>query len=219
MCIDRPSARAAGLLTLRLACWSLLVAVMCRSEYVFAEADAGLSELEAMQGVRVIRYPVFGLSAPALRASLRENGPVDADRRARDGYTHWHIRWRWDVGSDGRPDFTSARSTLAITVTLPEWRDRGRASSSVQAEWDSFFQALVRHEQRHVDLVLAEYPRIEKELQRLATTHPEAVEAQAHSIGNDILNTIRARDRAYDTATRNGATEGVCLPLPCAERS
>ncbi len=165
--------------------------------------------------VHVVRYPVFGDTLQALQASMRAHGPVDLHHQRRDGYTHWHVRWWWNSTADGSPQFETSKVALSVTVTLPDWRDRGKASPELQAAWDGYFRALVAHERQHIEIVYREFPEIERVLRSLAATERRATAQQAHLVGETLLRKIRALDAELDVRTNHGVNEGVCLVGPC----
>jgi len=192
----------------------LLLALCCSASRVRGELSEGLLFAD-YPAVRVVRYPVFGDSLQAVQSSMRAHGPVDDQHRRRDGYSHWHIRWSWSTAVDGSPRFETAQATLTVTVTLPDWRDREKASPELQKAWEAYFRALVAHERKHLEIVHREFPEIELSLHRLALSQPSASAQKGHEVGEKVLRTIRMLDAELDLQTNHGMNEEVCLLPPC----
>jgi predicted secreted Zn-dependent protease len=106
-----------------------------------------------------------------------------------------------DTVTDG-DKIVSATVTVAQTVELPTWSDRGRGTPTQQAEWDRFSAAIAAHEQGHVA----------KDVAVWAGAHRKIV-GQSATDGNTTLDTIStAADTAnndYDTDTGHGLKYGT----------
>ena len=96
----------------------------------------------------------------------------------------------------------SATVTVAQTVELPSWSDRGNGTPTQQAEWDRFSAAIATHEQGHVA----------KDVAAWSGAHTK-IAGKSSKAGSDTFDKISAAaDKAnadYDTTTKHGLTQGT----------
>ncbi len=96
----------------------------------------------------------------------------------------------------------SATITVAQTVELPSWSDRGSGTPTQQAEWDRFAAAIATHEQGHVA----------KDVAAWSSAHTK-IAGKSVADGNAKFDAISAAaDKAnadYDTTTQHGLTQGT----------
>jgi hypothetical protein len=96
----------------------------------------------------------------------------------------------------------SATVTVAQTVELPTWSDRGSGTPTQQAEWDRFAAAIATHEQGHVAKDVAVW-----------TGAHAKIAGRSVADGNAKFDAISAAaDKAnadYDTTTKHGLRQGT----------
>lgn len=152
----------------------------------------------------VTYYEITGQSAEDLRAQMDLYGPT-ADGYKGDAAANWYITWDWPGYGTTHCDLSQATTTLEVIVTLPQWEIPADASPELKEHWQTYLNHLYQHEQGHVDLYYQYYPQV-KEAIRDATC------SQADAAAQAVLETIRAADRAYDSQTGHGQTQGAVFP-------
>lgn len=187
--------RQAGLLGLL---WSLLWAI--------TPAHARVEETHAQRN-----YPVHAQPGEPLRAALNAATPIEVNGRRFHGYTRWNVRWnyRWWREASGRCRITEVTVRLQTEVQLPELRT---ATPAQRAAFDRYLAALSRHEQGHVQFGRDAAQAVDEAIAQL----PEApdcptLEREANALGRRLIEEHAERERAYDQATRHGATQGATL--------
>jgi predicted secreted Zn-dependent protease len=100
---------------------------------------------------------------------------------------------------------TSARITVAETLELPTWTDKGSATTAEQQEWTRFSAALAAHENGHVA----------KDVAGFANAHVAAKAAGTVEKANTAVGEVDAKvtraNADYDTATDHGRNAGTKL--------
>jgi predicted secreted Zn-dependent protease len=130
------------------------------------------------------------------------------------GYTDWRIGWSFTSReTEGRHVVSAARVDVVVTRTLPRWRPPATAEPALVARWNDFVEAIARHEQGHVDLVVSGARSLHEAIVGLAPIElREALHRRVAALVEAAFATIHAADLDYDEATQHGALQGVRLP-------
>jgi predicted secreted Zn-dependent protease len=180
------------------------------------ESQPEVELLTSIPNLEVRYYTISGVTEQEIRAQLDTLGPTDQFGRRCEAYSFWEINWEWPTLSNGLPDLTRTKSSYYISVTLPAWIPRDKPNSQAQSDltsaWNRFFLGLVRHERRHVQIVLDNYKTIEREIRKTAALQPDLTSLQASAIGQRLLREIRTIDKEYDQSSARGRKEGIHFP-------
>jgi predicted secreted Zn-dependent protease len=149
-------------------------------------------------------YAVGGTTPAQIRARLDARAPASPDGYQGDAFTRWSFRWSWP-GSGNGCRLGQATVKLQIVVSFPRWTHPKASSPEVAAAWARYARALARHEQGHVDFVVAHYPAVVRAIK-------SATCATAGAAATKQLNVIRRHDVSYDAVTQHGATQGARFP-------
>lgn len=158
-----------------------------------------------IRNARLDYYDISGSIERELRAQLDAKAPVGYDGYKGDATTNWFIRWNWPGYGSSTCDLSKATVSYEIVVEFPRWTPPDDASPDLVAKWDRFTRGLAKHEQNHVDFVVANYPSV---LDAIRGATCETADTAAAS----ALEPIRQLDRDYDAATNHGESEGVRFP-------
>lgn len=161
--------------------------------------------LVTIPGATVVYYDITGATASELRAQMDLLGPTDARGQRWDGNCEWRVWWEWSGTPDGGCDLAAVRLTYTITVTMPRWVPPPEATADLVSRWTAYTEALARHEQGHVERVLAGIDPIAQAI-RAADC------ATANDAAQAVLADIQAENDAYDEETDHGATQGAIFP-------
>jgi predicted secreted Zn-dependent protease len=157
-------------------------------------------------------YDIAGASAAALRDEIRRLGPRDESGAARDALTVWELDWAYRpaLGGDGCA-LRDVRVTLTLTVTLPRWTPPAAAPADLRAAWRTYLERVREHEAGHRTIAEASARELRGALAALRATTCDALRAAAARTAERLVAAGRARNRAYDVATKHGQTQGVGL--------
>jgi predicted secreted Zn-dependent protease len=157
----------------------------------------------------ILYYDVHGRTFDELRADMRRLGPK-VDGSSFVGETRSPMRWNWRTEATG-PGTCSIRDvTVSVNaqITLPRWTPPPDTEPGLATEWTRFVAALETHEAGHKDISAKAGRDIVERLRGLS-----GICAQISTRANDLARVIVARasdeQRAYDTATRHGLTQGT----------
>lgn len=159
------------------------------------------------------RYAVGGSTARELRSSLRENGRR-MDGEVAFAWTDWSV----DVGYEFRRSGDSCRVTrpdveVDITVTLPEWRDRGGVSSDLADRWRRDLGIMEEHEAGHVRLARRAGRRVYEALDGLGPAPCAVLRDRADAAADSILREVKKAQEDYDERTDHGRDQrGAVAP-------
>lgn len=158
-------------------------------------------------------FTIKGATARELRNELNRLGPIGDTGLRGDGYTHWHIAWKFEFESRGNTCVAdNIRVTLEVHMILPRWDPPSDASSSLVALWDRYLTALRFHEDGHYNIALAAADEVRRSLvlDRTGGDCP-ALEKRLNSRANDILNRTRQEQAEYDRETDSGRKQGTSI--------
>lgn len=191
------------------------VVALLHSEERDPTSESTLPELTVRgvspEEVSVHYFDIEGRTVEELKNAIKKGGPSDNLGVPRDAFAGWHLTWRWPLQENGTPDFM--RTVVACTgkVTLPRWRPPTDASPAVIAEWRRYFDALVRHERKHLEHCFSNREKVRLAVIAAFKVEPNLTAEEANGIVTRHLKEIRALDVAYDATTENGKKEGVRL--------
>lgn len=158
---------------------------------------------------RISNYQVYGNTPQEIRRAMDTLGPIDDLGRRRDAYTRWHISWKWP-SKDGKPLLEEIEVQTDIEVILPKMV--GVTDPVLQASWNKFLNAVIRHESEHVHFVTTFAPTIREEIIKALIDNPSLSYRDANKIGKRILKEIRTSDLKLDQESDSGKKEGVVWP-------
>jgi predicted secreted Zn-dependent protease len=159
-------------------------------------------------------FDVRGASSRELDAQIAAKGPVGENGRRSDGYTRWHIDWRFDMNSDGTG--CTAQNivvNLDIRMTLPRWERPRSADPALVERWDRYLAALRLHEDGHRYRAEAAAGDVRRTLQRERTARDcGTLENRLNALANSLLDGLRRQQEDYDRETESGRRQGVRRP-------
>lgn len=171
--------------------------------------EAPGSDVE-VQPVEMEYFTVSGLTAPDIRHAMRQNAPKDAEGKPRWGRAFWRLRWKYT-----RETTSGCRiGTLAIIVTsrmqMPQWPDRAKAPADVQGKWDTFYRALLAHENGHRDNGIRAANDLARRFRGLGAQRDCAtLDAEIENAGRRVISEYHLVDKAYDRSTDHGVSQGA----------
>jgi predicted secreted Zn-dependent protease len=163
-----------------------------------------------------LRHPTYPVRARTLlEADAQIAAHADAHHDA-TAWTSWSLSWRHETAPDvagcrvRRP-----RLRLKLTVTTPRLLHPRRLPADQRATWDRYLEALVVHEQGHVDLAVTGAERLLASLRALppAATCSE-VQRAAHKTADLQIAATEAEQEAWDKLTDHGRLQGATLVTP-----
>lgn len=160
----------------------------------------------------VTHFDIAGRTAPEIRQSIRDNAPDVVGRF--DAYTQWFINWTFNWSpSDAGCHMTRVDTKLKATIIFPRLTRSAATPPDLRRKWQAFADALLRHEQGHVDIATETANEIDARLSRFRIDGPcSSIEARANEAAMLIIRKGNRRDRDYDRDTRHGASQGAVFP-------
>ena len=163
---------------------------------------------------QVERYAIEGSTPADLRREMNVKGPQRAGGRRFDGYTRWHVSWRYRYNNAGGGcTIASVTTSVKVTMTLPRWSNESSASSATRQHWARYLAALERHEQGHRRHGIDAAHEVDRAIAAMPPAgNCDALGANANALGMSILRNYNQRDLDYDRDTKHGATQGARFP-------
>ena len=125
-------------------------------------------------------YEIEGTTRDALRTQMKEKGP-----NGYFGWTSWYVRWTG-----------SCQVSVEVNYIMPKLKSSDEISDKLKESFDTFYAALLAHEERHGSHGISA---------------AEEIEASRCKDGNAIIEKWVAEDVKFDKETFHGQTEGVIL--------
>lgn len=182
-----------------------LIAVLVSTPLAAADSNrvVTISETESKG-----HYEVTGLT-PRHLANSFQSQPRRGEMARTDGGLS--LAFDFAYGPEGCR-LTGGEIAITIHTTYPRWRERDRGPDAMRVEWDRFMDALREHETVHGDLFREEAQRLADRLDRLPPSPTcnglhRAITAEQERFDR----AINSGQAAYETRTRNGASQGARL--------
>jgi predicted secreted Zn-dependent protease len=183
---------------------------------VLFSASAGGAELEAPEIRDTIEYrDIIGNSEDALAAALKQVRATSKNGDRFAASTRWQLRWNFRVEQHPgeRCELASAKTELDVHMTLPRWMPPQNAPPALVKRWNTFADALRKHEEGHRDIAI--------EGARAITDSASAVAAESDCAtlkknlsraAEATLQKYRSNESSYDVTTLHGRTQGASFP-------
>jgi predicted secreted Zn-dependent protease len=158
---------------------------------------------------------ISGNSGDALSAALRQVGTSNENGDRFAASTRWQLRWNFRVEQHPGAScgLASAKTELDIRMTLPRWIPPKNASPALVKKWNTFADALRKHEDGHRDIAI-EAARVVTD--RASAVPPEndcaTLKKRLERIADDTLREYKDKESSYDVTTMHGETQGATFP-------
>ncbi|MEW6690670.1 MAG: DUF922 domain-containing protein, partial [Pseudomonadota bacterium] len=172
-----------------------------------AAAKAGsMAVTEAGGKVETRYYDVQGGDYQSLLAALNARGGAH-------GEAQWTLRYQYEPRRSGANCSVGSLSlTLGLVMNLPRWSPPPGAQPRLVAQWFRYVKALREHEEGHLEIGREMAHEFKRSL-AVTRTRCERLEAAVKSQYEALLARFRARDRAYDSETAHGRTQGAVFAM------
>lgn len=159
-------------------------------------------------------YSISGNSESQLRDEMNKNRLTCEDAVTFDACTDWYIKWSYPRKIvDGKCYTGSVTISVDVKFTYPQWNVNNEVSSDLKDKWAKFVDALKLHENRHKEHAVNGGKQIREILNSLqGYSTCQELDNVVNQKGQDMLSKIRENDRAYDSQTNHGETEGAKFP-------
>lgn len=155
-------------------------------------------------------YDIEGADLYEMRASLDALGPMGENGKRFHGFTKWRVNWNYYIAPDGGGcRVTTLDTHVVATITMPRWDAPREASAELRKKWRNYVRDLRAHEDGHHEIALRASEQIRDELADLTSSSCAALRREIDVEANAILDIYRAEEKAYDSDTRHGATQGA----------
>lgn len=168
-------------------------------------------------------YSIKGNTRQALRWQMRLLGPKGRWNQSFYAYTRWQVDWQYQLQAEknvsGRCTLQTLTVSVMIRIRLPQWQEEsaGKAlttaagdNPALRADWQTFYTALLQHEQQHRQHGIEAAQDLERALWQL----PPAADCQRFvelidERARTVIAGYRQRDKEFDRQTQHGALAGV----------
>jgi predicted secreted Zn-dependent protease len=172
---------------------------------------SGIARAEPTINLQTAYYHIQGESARNLRSSLNSVRPTG---QFHDAYTKWHVTWTYSWRQiDGNFALEKPKVAVTIEMTLPQWTAPATADKRLVEHWQTYVQALRKHENGHAIIGTQAARDIEKKLLALPRVPTaEALKELAESTCQQVLTEARAKEKKFDKQTDHGMKDGARFP-------
>lgn len=159
-------------------------------------------------------YSVTGKTVQEIANNLYNNSPVVFQGKKYHAYTSWNVKWNfyWQKYSN-YCQITSVKTSVDVKYTLPKLISYSGLSSPIKKKWDSYYKALINHEEGHKNFGVNSAQNIEKAILNMdkKNTCPE-LKKSANNIAHNIIKKYVDREKEYDRITHYGVKQGAIFP-------
>jgi predicted secreted Zn-dependent protease len=154
-------------------------------------------------------YLVDGKNAQAIRKDMnaKRSGSYDA-------YTSWRVNWHF-YWNNNRSSCTLTKldTKVAVKFTLPKLATDSVATVDAKQRWDSYYTALIAHENGHRDFGVKAATAIEAGLLAMGKRdNCKNLEKEANGLAHSLLANAIADEKQYDIDTHHGMNDGAVFP-------
>lgn len=145
---------------------------------------------------------------------MNAKGPHGRDGRRYDGYTRWHVAWRYRYRTqDGQCFIDRVATTVDVTFTMPQWANESSGGAELRRRWRQYLAALQQHESGHGRHGAEAAGEIDRGIAGLTPRAScESLGAAANALGHQVIRQYNQRDLDYDRTTDHGRTQGARFP-------
>ncbi|MEO7251308.1 MAG: DUF922 domain-containing protein [Arenimonas sp.] len=206
----RPFPATASQSTIKHLAWCAYLCVAFASTVARAEAPGSLAPVITDQ---YLYYTLDAGDLIALRQQLLERQPRSRSGGLSIGLTDAVLETHYDLTATAHGCRLEGVSVqLAVTTRLPQWHPARRASSELRQRWETFREAIGRHEAGHRDNAIQAATQLLRGLRSADTRLScRALGRQLERIRSRALLSNEIRDDVYDLRTRNGVAQGSAL--------
>jgi predicted secreted Zn-dependent protease len=164
--------------------------------------------------VKTQHYAVYGSTAKEIRSYMSERSPAMAEGRKYDGYTSWRVRWNYNFDQEeGYCYLAKIKTEVKVTIMMPELRLKQTLPYQLQQDWNTYYDALTKHENGHRDYGIKATKEIDAALNEMdGESSCELLKQKANANARSILNKYKVLEKAYDRDTEHGLTQGAYFP-------
>ncbi len=159
-------------------------------------------------------YLVSGKTTDQIRSSINRNTPVHENGTIYDARTDWFVEWNflWNQ-SNASCTITKIRTEVNIQFILPKLQTLGTLPKNLRRKWETYMQALLRHEDGHMNIGIRAANEIERKILNMTSRRTcNKLEIDANHIGNELLKKFRAIEKEYDRKSNHGRNDGTLFP-------
>ncbi len=149
-----------------------------------------------------VPYPITGATKDDLRRAIAVLGPLRGGVRYA-AFTDWEVIYRVRPLED--PPLTVVVSAV---VRLPELHAPRSIAPDILEPWGHYIEALRRHEMGHVAIARAAGQAL---FDALSALPDGASRERIDHVARASIAEAHEKERAYDSETRHGATQGAVL--------
>lgn len=162
---------------------------------------------------QVVEYEVSGESAKAIRQSMNaKRQEAFGAGAAFDGYTKWYVDWNPRYRQRGGLCVPGVVEVpVRVVIQIPSLAE-GKRSAEVEARWQGYREALMRHEQQHADIAVATGTAIFAALSDPTPEPCTSISSRRLDAAKAILAEAVIREREMDIETHHGADDGARFP-------
>src|SRR5579883_3452813 len=155
-------------------------------------------------------YKIQGKTAAELRAPMNQDGG-----KRFDAATLWDLDAQFTFGGKkGKScQFKTIKVTVKTTFTLPEWTPPDGTPQALVDRWKKHLATLQTHEDGHKQLGVDAGNDFLTQLKAIPTAAScDALQKTAAQTRDAVKASFKQKHKAYDAATKHGATQGAVFP-------
>lgn len=177
--------------------------------FVIMGLIAGTAQAKPVVTTETNYYLVDGKNARAIRQDMnnKRTGKYDA-------HTAWWVKWHfyWNTEA-GVCKFTQVNTSVDAKFTLPKLMPNSVADDDAKRRWDSYYKALIAHENGHRDFGIKAATDIESALLAMdGRDNCKRLEKDANSLAHSIVDNYAAEEKQYDIDNNHGMNDGAVFP-------
>ena len=160
----------------------------------------------------IVYYGVSGDNLQQLEKVRSLNAPRDGSDRWRDAIFKWQLNWDWSINPvSGIIQAESISLKESTSVHLPCWIYSPTVAIDEKREWHRFVNALVLHEQTHLNNYIKCLREIEIYFAKIKQGKFEVTPAQADQELRKYIMKLNESDVSFDLRTNHGRAQGSLL--------
>ncbi len=161
-------------------------------------------------------YDIYPVSKEDIRSEIKQRTPLINQGSRFDGRTLWQVAWQYyRKKSDDLCHITKNEITLKVLYTMPAIAPEFSVKPKVRDAFDSYYQALLNHEQGHTKIGIQAATAVEQALLNFnGFSHCQALDTAVNKAITAIINSHHRQDEDYDRQTGHGKLQGVSINNP-----
>ncbi|MDD2542199.1 MAG: DUF922 domain-containing protein [Desulfuromonadaceae bacterium] len=145
-------------------------------------------------------YDIGGYTFLDIRREINRRSPKRINNKLAIGWCSWQVEWNIHTRQrENRCEVAFVDTSVAISITLPRWRNYASAGVGMKEAWDLYYGSVQSHEELHASHGVAAARDIQRRLSELeGRSSCNSIQEEGRYLASRIIKENREKDVELD---------------------